>query len=243
VEDRWFRVFRAVGRPQVRVVCFPHAGGAASAYRSWPRWLPSDVELLAGCYPGRQDRLRETPLTTMDELVTGVVDALTPLLDRPTALFGHSMGASVAFEVTRRLEATHGDRLRRLFVSGRRPPWLVKTTVDPDDDAALIAEVRRLGALDPALLEDDDLRELMLPSLRADYRVLADYQAVAGPPIRTPIVGYLGDRDPGVSVDEVREWSAATQAEFASRVFPGGHFYLVDQERALVTDLAGRLDR
>lgn len=244
MSQRWFRTFRPGSFPGVRLVCFPHAGGGPTAFRAWPRWLPYDVELLAVCYPGRQDRIREPVPTTMDELVTGVVDALAPLLDRPTVLFGHSMGASVAFEVTRRLEVTRRDRPRQIFVSGRRPPGLTPADLpDLGDDTAVLDDVRRLGGIDPALLDEAAVHQVILPVLRADYRLLAGYRPSVTARIRTPIVAYVGDRDPDVTVDQMRAWSEATRSSFAARVFPGDHFYLVEQERALVTDLVGRLER
>src|SRR5689334_14969295 len=97
--SRWFRRYRRVTDPRLRLVCFPHAGGSASAYRSWAALLPSDVDMLAVQYPGRQDRLAEPCLVAMEQLTDAIVTALAPLCDRPLALFGHSMGASLAHEV------------------------------------------------------------------------------------------------------------------------------------------------
>src|SRR5947207_2161455 len=120
--SKWFRVYRPVSWPRLRLVCFPHAGAGATAYRSWPDLLPPDVELLSVCYPGRQDRFAEPFAPSVDALAAGVADALVPLTGGPFALFGHSMGAMVAYEVAVRLEQAHGIVPRHLFLSGRRTP-------------------------------------------------------------------------------------------------------------------------
>jgi pyochelin biosynthetic protein PchC len=113
----WLRRLAPVAQPWVRLVCFPHSGGSASYYRPWRACLPSDVELYGVQYPGRLDRIGERCAADVDELADALAAAVRPLLDRPTALFGHSLGATVAFEVARRL-----PNIAQLFVSRRSRP-------------------------------------------------------------------------------------------------------------------------
>ncbi|SHG51820.1 thioesterase II family protein [Streptoalloteichus hindustanus] len=237
----WFRRHTTSAAPARRLVCFPHAGGAASAFRGWARLLPPEVELLAVRYPGREDRLGEPCLVRMESLADAVVAALPPLLDRPLAFFGHSMGASLAHEVATRLERRHGVVLDLLVVSARQAPH----RLDPDDlhtrpDAELVAELRALDPERSAVLDDPDLRDLVLPAIRADYEVVGTYLPREVEPVRSPVVGYTGEDDPRVTAEEMAEWAEVTTAGFAGRVFPGGHFYLTGQERAVVADVVDR---
>lgn len=239
---RWLRGYRAVTDPRVRLVCLPHAGGTANFFHPWAAQLPAWIDHRAVCYPGRQDRLGEPCVTDMDTLADEVTRALAPLLDRPLALFGHSMGAAVAYEVALRLERDHATRPVRLFVSGRPAPHLAKVTnlaEHSDDD--LVREIRALGEVDQGVLDDPDLRELILPPLRADYRLIDAYRPVEPPRTATPIVSYVGISDPGCSVPAARAWSELTTGGFDFRVFPGDHFYLLPAANELINDIVGRL--
>lgn len=242
VASRWFRRHPAAIGPRLRLVCLPHAGGAASYFHSWGDAFGADVEVLAARYPGRQDRIAEPFLDGMGALADAVAAALTPFLDRPLALFGHSMGASLAYEVALRLERRHGVRPVGLFVSGREAPHRVTPRdVHLRGDDELIAEVYRLGGADGELLEDPGLRELVLPAIRSDFKVAGTYRAPAPAPVGCPVVAYVGDRDPQVDVGEMALWSEVATGGFSLKVFPGGHFYLDPERDALIRDLTGRI--
>ncbi|WP_034263748.1 thioesterase II family protein [Actinospica robiniae] len=239
--DRWLRVLRPVARPRLRLVCLPHAGGTASFFQPWAELMPPDVELLAVRYPGRHDRYGDPFAESMEQLADPVAAALEPLLDRPIALFGHSMGATVGYEVAVRLEAA-GRPPVRLFVSSRRAPHLPfeENLADlPDDD--LVAEVRKLGGVDDGLLDLPEMRAIALPSLRADYRLVTAY--CPAEPVKTsvPVVAYTGLADPGCTLDEARAWAELSLGGFELRVFPGDHFYLVPERETLLAHLFSRL--
>ncbi|MGW7268666.1 thioesterase II family protein [Streptomyces sp. NPDC054842] len=229
----WFRRFATATGHGPRLVCFPHAGGSATAFKDLPHALPGHVDVVSVQYPGRQDRYREEPFTALTALAEAVAEELAGELAaggaRPYALFGHSMGSLVAFETARLLARDGLPGPQRLFVSGRGAP---DTPNDIPyhlyDDADVLADVRRLGGTDQAMLEDPDILELVMPALRADYGALGTYQWQAGEPITAPVTALIGDSDPMVSERQARTWAAHTTGAFDLKVFPGGHFYLFD---------------
>lgn len=238
----WLRTYRRVRMPRVRLVCLPHAGGVANFFRSWAHQLPSDVELLAVHYPGRQDRLGEAFVDRMDVLADAVTGALRPYLDRPLAVFGHSMGACVAYEVTLRLAERYQVDPVRLFVSGREAPQRTRDREFRDrTDEELIADIRALGEVDAGIFDDLAVRELILPALRADYRLIDAYRPESPQSVGVPITAYVGISDPGATVDGVRAWSGLTTGQFELRVFPGDHFYLVPAAAELLHHMTRHL--
>ncbi|GGW82077.1 pyochelin biosynthetic protein PchC [Streptomyces lucensis JCM 4490] len=238
----WFRRHAPAGPVRLRLVCLPHAGGTATFFRSWEGALGAGVEVLATRYPGRQERIAEPCMTDLEPLADAVAEELTGFLDVPVALFGHSMGASVAYEVALRLQRSHPGAVAGLFVSAREAPHLVTPrTVHLRDDDGVLEEVRRLGGSDAALLEDPSLRDILLPPLRADFRIAGTYRAAAPVPVRCPVAAYAGEHDTGAAPDAVRRWSEVSAGPFDLTVMRGGHFYLISERDALLKDLSRRL--
>lgn len=228
----WFRRFTEAPDGAPRLVCFPHAGGAASWYQPFAQHLHGRAELVAVQYPGRQDR-RSEPLVDDIRLLA---DRIAPLLtrDRPLHLFGHSMGAMIAFEVALREQPDH------LFVSGRRAPQIVRDDrVHRRDDAGLIAEVRRLAGTNARVFDDEELVRMVLPAIRADYRAAETYRYRPGPALTCPLTALTGDTDPKASVNEVEQWRDRTTGPFQLKVFPGGHFFLSDNRSAVAAVVSG----
>lgn len=208
-------------------MCFPHAGGSASFYYPMSRQLSPGVDVLAVQYPGRQDRRAEPNIPDIGELADRIAEALAPWTDLPFTLFGHSMGATLAYEVARRLQATGGQGATDLFVSGRRAPH--RNLDDglhllPDDE--LVADLWSLDGTDSQAFGDAELLKLILPAIRSDYRAAETYRYIPGPKLRCPIHALTGFSDLRVPVDELHYWSAHTEGAFDLQVFSGGHFYL-----------------
>ncbi len=232
--DLWIRRFHPSRGSGSRLLCLPQAGGSASFYFPISAAMAPDVEVLAVQYPGRQDRRTEPSLESSDALADEIFRVVSRLVDRPLALFGHSMGAVIAFELARRLQRA-GRPPAVLFASGRRGPSRQRMeTIHQRDDAELVRHVKALGGTDTALLDDEEVLSMILPALRSDYRAVETYRRAPGDPLNCPIVAMIGDADPMVTMDEARAWSEETTAAFELEILPGGHFYLVQQQRAVV---------
>ncbi|WP_405386392.1 alpha/beta fold hydrolase [Streptomyces sp. NBC_01102] len=237
----WIRRYHPRPDAAVRVVCLPHAGGSASFYRSVSAGLPADTDVLAVQYPGRQDRRAEPCVATIAELADQVTSVLLEWTDRPLVLFGHSMGATLGFEVARRLERDHGVVPHALFASARRAPAAPRTeTVHLRDDDGIVEEMRLLSGTESAILDDPELIRMALPAIRADYRAAETYVYEPGPPLHCPVWSLVGDNDPKVTLDEARAWSRHTEQAFEFRVFGGGHFYLVAHQQEILRMIAER---
>ncbi|WP_066363826.1 thioesterase II family protein [Herbidospora mongoliensis] len=244
--DTWLRRYHVGPAATAELVCFPHAGGAAAYWFPLSALLAPGVEVLAVQYPGRQDRHREPPVTDLHELADRLAEALGEPVARPRVFLGHSMGASLAYEVAVRLEGRTGAAPAGLILSGRRAPSRRRPSPEPSGDAALLARVRALGGTDADRLTDPDVLELVLPALRGDHRALAGYRDTPGAPISCPVTAFAGELDEEAPVEDVAAWRHHTTGPFDLRVFPGGHFFIADDPPGtarLIADLIRAVPR
>ncbi|GGU47413.1 thioesterase [Streptomyces albospinus] len=213
--------------PRHQLVCFPYAGGGASFYRPWRDVLPPDVDLLAVQYPGREERIGAPLIDDMDELAGLLATELAPLLDLPFTFFGHSMGAAVGYEITRRWEESGFPTPDRLIVSSQyAPPRIHAGDLLRHDDSGVLDELVRLGGVPESVRENPELVQLIVSVVRNDYQVVESCRFGAqAPALDLPVSAFCGADDPAVTPQDVAEWSAFTRAEFTHRVFDGGHFY------------------
>ncbi|WCN82396.1 thioesterase II family protein [Micromonospora sp. LH3U1] len=222
--------------PAVRLICLPYAGGGSSAYTGWQELLGADVEVCPVELPGRQSRWRDPAYTQVGPLVEVLASALAGELDVPYALFGHSMGALVAFELVRELRRRGAPPPRILFAAGGLAPGLRRTSPNIHDqpDAIVVDRLRKLGGIDEEILAEPELLELLLPAIRADFSVCETYEYAPEPPLTCPIVAFAGDRDEDVPPERVAPWREHTSAGFALHVLPGGHFFPMTSRGALL---------
>jgi surfactin synthase thioesterase subunit len=222
------------------VLAFPHAGGGASAFASWPARLPGWLDLCAFAVPGREGRGAEAPCRTWTELAA-LAERAASAIDLPIVLLGHSFGALVAHEVAGRL-ARQGRAPLHLFVAAARPPHLGAPGAGlRSDDEFLLAYVRALGGTSEDVLRNSELRESLLASLRADFAAAAGYRLGFRERIPVDATILCGQDDPGLSPSEGKKWGELLGGDTRTCVFPGGHFFVHEARDRVIASIIGRL--
>lgn len=238
-------MLRPLAGARMDLVCLPFVGASASAYREWPAIMAPLAQVHAVQLPGRGPRWREPAVGSLTELLDTLQVIVAASVRRPFVLFGHSFGALLAFELSRRLRARGGPTPALLAVSGRVSPHAA-TATPPDPDAPsswLIEHLRQLGGTPEAVLTDPELIELVLPALREDYRLLGTWRYQPEPPLDIPIVAYVGLDDASAPLDAMIGWEQQTCADFDLVSLPGGHFYTSEGLVEPATQLRRRLAR
>ncbi|MFB8038547.1 thioesterase II family protein [Streptomyces sp. NPDC056004] len=238
----WIRNFHEMPGRKTRLVCLPHAGGSASFFFPVSRALSSELDVVSIQYPGRQDRRQEKCVETIGELARQIVEVLDPRPGgQPIALFGHSLGATLGFEMARLMEERDAAPVH-LFASGRRAPSRSRDeSVHLRDDEGILTELRELSGTDDRVLGSEEVLRMALPAIRNDYRAAETYVYEPGPALSCPITVFTGDNDPKVTLDEARAWSTHTSADFHMHTYTGGHFFLTDHQPAMLRTISGRL--
>ncbi len=240
--SRWAQVNRPRPAARLRLICLPAAGGGASRYRDWPAHLPDDVEVVSVQLPGRENRFDEPAIEAMEPLVGRLLDELAGSLVAPFALFGHSMGALIAFELTRRMRSRNLHPVH-LFASGCRAPHLPSRSPDwhtlPDEE--FIAAVGALGGIPPELLAESQFLEAMLPMLRSDCTLVETYVFRPQIPLSCPVTAFGGLNDQEVFPEDVRAWSDHTTGPCRVHLLPGDHFFVNSARSDLLRLVASEL--
>lgn len=224
----WIAYARPNPQAQLRLFCFPYAGGAASIFREWSVYLPNTIEVCPVQYPGREGRIRERAMKQSHELVVAIAAALRPYLDKPFAFWGHSMGALLSFEVVRQLRREKQPEPIHLFVSGHRAPHRPNQVPPihqlPEDE--FIKELGELNGTPEEVLRNKELMELLMPVLRSDFTLVETYTYEQDAPLTCTISAFGGLQDHKVSSEDLKAWVEQTTGSFRLRMFPGDHFFL-----------------
>ncbi len=239
--NSWLSAGRAPNpHAEFRLFCLPYAGGGAAVYRGWSDIAPEALDICAPELPGRGRRLQEPPFRRLAPLVRALADRLTPAFDRPFAIFGHSMGALIAFELAMELRERGGAQPAHLFVAAKSAPGRQsgRPPIHAASDAAMIRELRRLNGTPQVLLENRELMELMLPTLRADFSLVETYRYRERPPLDVPITIFGGTEDRLVPPSELDEWRGLSRRGSRLEMFPGDHFFLHSAATRLVASIA-----
>jgi len=221
----------------VPVLCFPFAGAGASAFRRWQEYPSEVVRIVPVQLPGREERYGEPLPASVPEIVDGLLPELPGLVGdaHRVALFGHSLGAVLAYETALRLADLDRVEVVRLIVSGSPGPWTRRERRATGlSDEQFLDRVREFAGYTHAALEHPDLRELLLPTLRADVAVHEEYVAPPGAVLRVPVTAVRGADDELVDAAQAAEWRAAGTGPYEYVELPGNHMYLVDGPAVMV---------
>jgi pyochelin biosynthetic protein PchC len=238
----WIRQLRGVKHPEARLVCFPHSGGSANDYCSWLDMVPPQIELVAVQYPGRADRFDESPVADVMVMGSHIASELTRLEPAGLALFGHSLGALVAYETAVTLSALDAAP-KFMFVSGSLSPAEAGGgRAHHLSDEELWSSVCALGTIDPSLWEEREFRDLVLPTLRSDVTANETYRPREdAEPLLCPIRCYYSPEDPLVAGDRLDAWAKYTLDGLTLCARPGGHFHIRVDTGDLVADITRTL--
>jgi surfactin synthase thioesterase subunit len=242
----WFLVREAAAPARVQLVCFPHAGAGPSVFRDWPHLL-DQVTVMSACLPGRELRFGEAPLRRLAPSVDLLAGALRPMVDRELVLFGHSLGALLAYETAQWLMDAGGPVPSLLILSACPAPHRLprERTFDlPHDE--FLARIEGIGGLPQQLREAPELLERVVEVLRADLELMETYRHRPRAPLSCPIVGFYGTGDPRTSREDMVEWDRYSSAGYSLRAVPGGHFFINDGDlmpRRVASELASLLGR
>ncbi|MFE7752967.1 thioesterase II family protein [Streptomyces sp. NPDC057428] len=215
--------------PRCQLFCLHCAGSGPGMFRDLPDHLPDDVSVAAVLLPGRENRIAERPYDRMGPLVEALAEALGPRLHLPYAFFGYSMGAQVSFNLTHALRGRGLPLPMGLFVAASPGPYLQREVPAwNESDDRLVEYLRELGGTAPHVLDDPDLLDLLLPTLRADLTVVATWPYRARPTLPVAVRAFSGAEDGPASPERMGAWRMETHGVFRQSVLPGGHFFIND---------------
>lgn len=235
-ENPWLLRFSKSTNPSLRLFCFPFAGSSASVFRPWINALPGEVEVLAIQLPGRENRLREPCLREMESIVQALDEEIGGLLEPPFVFFGHSLGSLIAYQLLQRLERSGRSTAELLVASAGPAPH---TCSAPDKPRRLtqdqiLADLQRISGAHSEVLDDPEVRALLLPMLQADFEIYANYRYQEALPLRCPILALRGAADTYITHGSQAEWKKHTNHQFSFHTLPGQHLFMVDSSGALL---------
>lgn len=220
----------------LRLFCLPYAGGGSVIFHHWPKELPPTIEVCAVKLPGRESRIAESPFVSMTPLVQAMAEGLTPYLDRPFALFGHSLGGSVGYELVQELQRQHRPAPVHLMVSAARAPHRPsrRAPIHHLPTEAFIDRLRDYAGTPEQVLSNDALMELLMPVLRADFTISDTYTQTAMTPVTCPITAFCGSQDDVVPPEDVEAWQPYTHHAFTLHTIMGNHFFISSARSELI---------
>ncbi|NES71096.1 MAG: thioesterase [Okeania sp. SIO2D1] len=232
----WIKIFQPISQPTLRLFCFHPAAAGASLFRLWGKYLPSNIEVCAIQLPGRETRIKEPLITKWDDLLPTLTKVLSPLIEEyPFVFFGHSLGALISFEVVRKLRREKLPIPKYMFVSGRRAPHIpIDNLRHQASNETLISTLREHGGTREAVLQNQELMELFLPVLRADFTLNEKYTYFPEAPLESPMVAFRATNDKEVNLQQLSQWEKYTISNFDLHEFSGSHMFFQNEPKTLI---------
>ena len=238
--DSWITFPKPNPKADLRLFCFPYAGGSSIIFRPWLNKLPNNIEICPIELPGRGSKMKPAPFNRLVPIIKSLSLQIQPYLDKPFTFFGHSMGGLLSFELTRLLYKEYGMNPVHLFISGRPAPQIIdsKRPIHNLPESDFIEKLRDYNGTSNAVLENKELMQLFLPILRADFAVLETYTYENSPPLECPISVFGGLEDDKAPVEELELWRTQTNNNFSLKIFPGGHFFINDSYSLIIEKIS-----
>ncbi|WP_164503705.1 thioesterase II family protein [Pleionea sediminis] len=238
-KEKYLYSVKPVRTPKVRLVCFPYAGGSASVFREWSKGLPDFVEAHAIQLPGRANRLQEKPISCMNQLMEELIPVAKKLVEIPSVFLGYSNGALVAHELAHRLK--DNSNLKKLIICARKPPH-IRSVAEGQPlrhelcDADFLAFVRSLNGMPAEISDNDELMNMLIPMIRADFKLGGTYQAPDAM-LDIPFDLFAGELDIEATPNEMSEWRKYTSGDFTMKTYNCGHFFLNNHKDDLLSSI------
>jgi surfactin synthase thioesterase subunit len=239
----WFPANPEAPNGSLRLFCIPHAGAGASIYRTWAEQMPRSILVSPVQLPGREDRFAEAPRTAIAEIADELTGAFAARLNGPYALFGHSMGALIAFEVARRMRRKGLPMPAGLVLAAHQAPHLplARKPISHLPDAQFLNELRAMGGMPEEVFAYPELVDFVLPALRADFKACDEYVAAEEPPLDIPLAILGGWKDRYAPRHLLERWREQSLKPSTLQMFPGGHFFPNENRDLLLRALTIRL--
>lgn len=237
MDTRLVKNYEKIEKNKITLFCFPFAGGGASAYNRWEKYLGKIATVCPVQLPGREERIMEKPYDSMSDLLIELEDTIQKCLNGPYALWGHSMGGKIAYEIEKRMEK-RGKIAQCFLVSGSRIPSIPEPNPIyhlPDDEFK--KALGRFEGTPKEILENQELLNFFLPMLRADFTMDETYYDKELVALQSPIEAFGGHKDREADEEAMKEWGKYTARAFHCHMFEGGHFYMRNQEKAVLSEV------
>ena len=234
--SNWYLEHKRNPSSVLRLFCFHHSGGGASAYFPWIEQLSPHIELIAIQLPGRENRFTEPLINNLNDITAHLAEGFRYYIDKPFFVFGHSLGALLSFEFIKAIHERYAVSPLHMIVSATKAPHLpfrVKQ-LSKLDDTCLKEELKIYNGIDERILHNDELLDLFLPIIRSDFSICENYRYIDSKPFPFDILALAGTNDPTVNDEELLGWSAYTSGKFNPVFFPGGHFFIKEHQKSIL---------
>ncbi|WDE09214.1 thioesterase [Thalassomonas viridans] len=237
-ENKWLVIPKPNPNADIKLICFPYAGGSSASYLPWLSQLPTNVELIMVQLPGRGSRVFEDAFDEMEPLVKQLLKFLPAVLNKPYILFGHSLGSRIAFELALKLKEMAHHLPAHFIASGSRGPHTaLKNKIHNLPDNEFINELKKMGGTPDTLLDNNALMELLLPAIRGDFAIAEKYSYSGKETLNCPVSVLGGKDDKGITEADLKSWGNFFASPANVHMVNGNHFFIDSNKDAVLLRL------